>query len=136
MSELMITFPQIPINVLYAQSMRVRELQHCYRELATEPVERRVAHALMRLATAAGWKTEEGLLIDMPLSHQDLAERTGTTLYTVCRILRAWKRSGLVDIGRQRVTILQPQRLSAIADDLGSQTERPICGSARTQPRR
>ncbi len=131
MHELMISFPQIPINLLYAQSRRMRELQHCYRELATEPVGRRVAHALMRLATEAGWKTEAGLLIDMPLSHQDLAEMTGTTLYTVCRVLRAWKRHGLVDIGRQRVTILHAQGLSAIADDPGSRTEWPVCDAAR-----
>ena len=125
MSELMITFPQIPINVLYAQSMRVRELQHCYRELATEPVERRVAHALMRLATAAGWKTEEGLLIDMPLSHQDLAEMTGTTLFTVSRTLKQWEDQGLVISGRERVIIRYPHGLVSIAEDLPPRSSDP-----------
>src|SRR6185369_7763174 len=114
--QLMTSIPQIAVNILSEQAVRMRELQNCYRELATERVERRVAHALGRLASQAGWKTEYGILIDMPLSHQDLAEMSGTTLYTVSRILCGWKRGGLVDIGRQRVMVLQPRTLLDIAD--------------------
>ena len=82
MARLMEGCPRIALNALSDLTARLKELQERYRELATERVERRVAHALIRLAGRAGWKTEDGLLIDMPLSHQDLAEMTGTTLYT------------------------------------------------------
>lgn len=122
MARLMEECPRIALNALRDLTARLEELADRYRELATERVERRVAHALIRLADRAGWKTEDGLLIDMPLSHRDLAEMTGTTLYTVSRILRDWQRGGLVQIGRQRVAILEPQQLLAVANDLPKPT--------------
>ena len=126
MAGLMETYPHIAINAVRELTARLRSLRELYRELATERVERRVAHALIRLADQAGWKTEDGVLIDMPLSRQDLAEMTGTTLYTVSRILSGWQRDGLLDIGRQRVTILDSPGLIAIAADLQKvETERP-----------
>ncbi len=109
--------PRIAINVIADLSAHIQELRNRYRELATERVERRVAHALLRLAEQAGGRTDQGVLIDIPLSRQDLAEMTGTTLYTVSRLLRGWQRQGLVRAGRQRVEIVQPQRLLAVAQD-------------------
>ncbi len=68
-------------------------------------MERRVARAVLRLARQAGRKTDAGILIDLPLSRQDLAEMTGTTLYSVSRILSGWEAAGLVEVGRERVVI-------------------------------
>jgi CRP-like cAMP-binding protein len=118
MAALMEDHPRIALNALSDLTVQLRDLQERYRELATERVEGRVAHALLRLAGQAGWKTEDGVLIDMPLSRQDLAEMTGTTLYTVSRMLNGWQRDGLLDIGRQRVSILDSDGLMAIATDL------------------
>ena len=93
LAELMETYPRVALNALRELTARLQDLRERYRELATERVGRRVAHALMRLARQAGWQTDEGLLIDMPLSRQDLAQMTGTTLYTVSRVLSGWEPS-------------------------------------------
>ena len=122
MTRLMEECPRIALNALGDVTARLQELQERYRELATERVERRVAHALLRLASRAGWQSDDGLLIDLPLSHRDLGEMTGTTLYTVSRILRGWQRDGLITIGRQRVAIRAPEGLRAIADDRPAKT--------------
>jgi CRP/FNR family transcriptional regulator, nitrogen oxide reductase regulator len=113
-------YPRLALNGLRLVASRFRELQERYRELATERVERRVARALLRLTRQAGRRTKEGILIDMILSRQDLAEMTGTTLYTVSRILSGWEQRGIVASGRERVTILVPHDLVAIAEDLPS----------------
>jgi CRP/FNR family transcriptional regulator, nitrogen oxide reductase regulator len=118
LAGLMEAYPRLALNALREVVTRLQDLRERYRELATERVERRVAHALIRLARQAGWQTEDGLLIDMPLSRQDLAELTGTTLYTVSRILSGWERGGLIGTGRQRVMILQPDGLRAVAEDM------------------
>jgi CRP/FNR family transcriptional regulator, nitrogen oxide reductase regulator len=70
-----------------------------------------VAHALLRLAQQTGRRTEEGIVIDFPISRQDIAEMTGSTLHTVSRLLAAWEEKGLVKSGRQRVTVVQEHRL-------------------------
>lgn len=110
--------PKFGVHVLRIMSGRVQEAHARIREMATERVERRVARALLRLVREAGKRTEAGIEIAMPLSRQDIAEMTGTTLYTVSRLLSAWEQDGLVEAGRQRVVIRQPHALVKIAEDL------------------
>lgn len=45
-------------------------------------------------------------------------ELAGTTLSTASRTLSGWERQGLVDAGRERVTLLRPHALVALAEDL------------------
>jgi CRP-like cAMP-binding protein len=115
---LMHRFPVIAINAARLIANRFHELQRQHRELMTERVERRIAHALLRLAQDAGRRVEGGVEIDFPLSRQDLAQMTGTTLFTVSRTLSAWEAQGLIATGRRRVVIRQPHRLVRIGEDL------------------
>ncbi len=118
LESLMERHPRIAINGLRLVSQRWHELEERYRELATERVERRLAQTLLRLVRQVGRKVEEGILIDLPLSRQDLAEMTGTTLYTVSRILSGWEGQHLVETGRERVVVRYPHGLALIAEDL------------------
>ena len=117
-ARLMARYPALALNALRVLSHRLGELQDRYRELATERVEQRIARALVRLARQAGRRDEAGVLIDMELTRQDLAELTGTTLYTVSRILSGWQERGLVASRRSRVVIRDPHGIVAIAEDL------------------
>lgn len=106
----------LALNMMSLMSVYVQEMQARFRELATERVEQRLARALLRLTAQGGKKTGAG--IELALSRQDLAEMTGTTLYTVSRSLSQWERMGVLALGRERVTILQPHGLVRIAEDL------------------
>lgn len=118
MYDLMLRVPRVSMNAIRILSERIREYQDRLREMATERVERRLARALLRLVRQAGRKVPEGVLIDLPLSRQDLAEMTGTTLFTVSRTLSQWESQGLVQSGRERVIIKFPHGLVRIAEDL------------------
>jgi len=118
MQHLMMSRPRIALNALHLLVGRARELQDRCRELATERVERRLARTLLRLARHAGQKVGEGVRINLPLSRQYLAEMTGTTLYTVSRILSRWEQQGLVQAGREQVIIRYPHGLVIVAEDL------------------
>jgi CRP-like cAMP-binding protein len=100
---------------MQALGARLQDSQKRIQDLSTQNVEQRIAGALVQLAQQAGRKTDEGLLIDFPLSRQDLAEMIGTTLHTVSRTLSAWEESGLVESGRQRVTVRDIAALQALA---------------------
>ena len=95
---------------------RLQETQTRVVEMSTEQVEQRIAHALLRLAKQAGRKTEDGIEIDFPISRQDIADMTGTTLHTVSRLLSAWETKGIVRSGRQKVTVSDAHRLMLIAE--------------------
>ncbi|MBI4564142.1 MAG: Crp/Fnr family transcriptional regulator [Planctomycetes bacterium] len=116
--RLMERHPRMAIHALELLGEELAQVRSRYAELATERVERRVARALLRLVGQAGKKIEGGVLIEFPLSRQDLAELTGTTLHTVSRILSSWEEAGIVKSGRQRVIIRKPHGLVSIAEDL------------------
>ena len=123
--ELLRRIPALALNAIGVLSGRVRELQDRVRELSTEKVAQRVARALVRLARQVGRRVDEGVLLDMPLSREDIAKMTGTTLFTVSRVLSAWEAAGIVASGRERIVIRRPHGLVAIAEDLPDRPPAP-----------
>jgi CRP/FNR family transcriptional regulator, nitrogen oxide reductase regulator len=108
----------ISLNIMQLMHTYINELQERQGALTSEKVEQRIARTLLKLAAQSGRKVPEGVLIDIPLSRQDVAEMTGTTLFTVSRTLKVWERHELLSIGRERVVIRDPHGLVRIADDL------------------
>lgn len=108
-------YPSLAMGAMQTIGQRLEETQTRFAELSTQDVERRIAHTLLRLASQGGRKTEDGVVIDFPISRQDVAEMTGTTLHTVSRILSAWEDQGYVAGGRQKITIRDPHKLYGLA---------------------
>jgi CRP-like cAMP-binding protein len=123
LNHLMETSPRIALNSLRLMSGQIKEFQNRVKDLSTKRVEQRIARAILRLARQSGKKVEEGVLIDLPLSRQDLAEMSGTTLYTVSRIFTEWEKCGLTRSKRQKVTITNPHGLVVLAEDLPQDTQ-------------
>lgn len=111
-------YPSLAINAMQTIGSRLLEAQQRLRELSTEEVERRVAHAVLRLVNQSGKREEKGVRVDFPISKQDIAEMTGTTLHTVSRILTAWEAAGIVEGGRQKLLVRDPHQLVLIGDGL------------------
>lgn len=115
-TELMQRYPRIALNALAIVGHRLDELQHRVRELTTETVDRRIAHALLRLAQHAGRRVKGGIEISFPLSRKDLAAMSGTAHTTVSRILSDWQDKGITMSGRKRIVVCDLQKLAALAD--------------------
>jgi len=108
--------PALAVNAMRALGARLQDSQQRLLDLSTQKVERRIAGAVLRLAAQAGKQSEAGLKIDFPLSRQDLAEMTASTLHTVSRTLSAWEVFGLVEAGRQSLVVRDAAGLRAIAE--------------------
>lgn len=120
--------PQLAVNTLMTVGSRLGEAHTRVLEMSTEQVERRVAHTLLRLAQQGGRKVPAGVEIDFPISRQDVAEMTGTTLYTVSRILAAWEGRGLIEGGRQRIVVREPHKLFLLAEGAGEEEKSGLSG--------
>ncbi len=118
--QLLTRHPRLGLNIMRIMAGKIYQFQKRLQEMATQQVEQRIARTILRLAAQVGRKVEEGVLLDMPLSRQDLAEMTGTTLYTVSRVLKDWQKRGLVEPGRMNILIRQPHGLVIIAEGLSS----------------
>ncbi len=110
-------YPDLAINALRIVGRRLQEVQNRVRELATQSAERRIAHALVRLARQGGHDTPNGTRIAFPLRRKDVADISGTTLYTASRILTSWEKTGLLQNEHRHLTLLEPGRLLCIAED-------------------
>lgn len=109
-------FPALATNTLQTVGARLQETHTRVLEMSTQQVEQRVAHALLRLAKQSGKKLDHGVEIDFPISRQDIAQMTGTTLHTVSRILSGWEQLGLIEGGRQRIILREPHKIFVLAE--------------------
>jgi CRP-like cAMP-binding protein len=114
--QMMAQHGHLAVNAMRMIGGRLQEAHQRLREISTEDVERRVAHAVLKLGAEAGHESARGMQIDFPVSRQDIAEITATTLHSVSRIMSAWEAAGVVESGRQRVIIRDRARLQTIAD--------------------
>jgi len=115
LQALMTQYPQIRQNISKILAGRLRELEERFREVATEKVARRLALILLRLIKQVGKPTEEGVQIF--LSREELAQMTGTTLFTISRIFSRWAEEGLVTPRRESVIVNDSRRLASLRDD-------------------
>lgn len=110
------SYPLAAMNVIRALGARLSETQNRVRELSTQGVERRMAHALLRLMDQAGKAASNGTTIHIRLRRQDLAEVSGTTLHTASRLLAAWQKAGFIVSHNQHLTVQDVSKMRSIAD--------------------
>jgi CRP/FNR family transcriptional regulator, cyclic AMP receptor protein len=79
-------------------------------DMAFKGIPARLASLLLRLGAERGSNDIVGM------THQDLAETIGTYRETATQVLNDMKSQGLIEIGRKRITILDYERLSALAN--------------------
>lgn len=105
-------FPVLHQNMVRILGECLLELEERFREVATERVSPRVACQLLRLLEKIGRPCNGEVQIG--LSREELAQMTGTTLFTVSRLLSAWEACGWVRPGRETVTIRDVPALRAL----------------------
>jgi CRP/FNR family transcriptional regulator, nitrogen oxide reductase regulator len=113
--QVMMSHPAVSLDAVRLMEDRLEQERSRLQDISTSPVEHRLARLLLRLAQSMGHKTPRGIAIELSLSGQDLAEMVSATPFTVSRILAGWRRSNIVDARRDRICILNPQRIAAIA---------------------
>ena len=106
--------PIVRRNAIVILTERLRSLEDRFVELATERVAPRLAKMLVRLLEQ-GWRNKQGIY-RIDLSHEELAQMVGTTLFTVSRLFSDWEEQGLVRSQRKAVLLLNPVALAALAE--------------------
>ncbi len=115
--DLQSRFPSFGASAYQTIGARLEDTQSRVVEMSTRQVEQRIAGAVMRLVQQSGRKTADGIEIDFPITRQDIAEMTGSTLHTVSRLMSAWEDEGIVRSGRQKVTVTDPHALMLVAEN-------------------
>jgi CRP-like cAMP-binding protein len=112
---LLADYPAIRRNINHILSSQLCELEERFREVATEKAAKRLALLLLRLLTRVGTPHAAGIQIS--LSREELAQMTGTTLFTISRILSRWADKGAVLPRREAIVIPDITRLEQIGQE-------------------
>ena len=112
------TYSEVALNVLDAVARDLEAAQATIRAISTLPVEARIARVLVRLADRLGEADDGGILIQSPLSQQDLAAMVATTSETVSRVISGLRRSGDIETGRQWIRIRNRTNLARLAGEI------------------
>jgi CRP-like cAMP-binding protein len=123
--ELISQHPRAALNAMHAFETRLESMENRLRDLSHGRVEQRIAHGLLDLAHRFGRLGPEGTEISFPISRQDLADLSGTTLHTVCRVLGAWESQGHIRRGRRRIVIRSLASLATVAEQRASDERSP-----------
>ena len=115
--EIIHRYPEVSFEVILELNRRLRLCHELVRSLAVDRVDQRIARALLRLKELGGVPSPEGdgVMIDIHLTRQDIAEMTGTTVETAIRVMSRFKKSGLTRNYKGRTILLDTKGLEAIA---------------------
>jgi CRP/FNR family transcriptional regulator, cyclic AMP receptor protein len=97
------------INVLCARLRQVWQTQ----SLSSSTAEARIRMGIYQLAKKHGIRDARGTIIDLKITHQELAEMVGTSRETVTRTLAQLRKQGILAIEQRRMTLLNAEALLA-----------------------
>jgi CRP/FNR family transcriptional regulator len=109
-------YPVFALAVINDMGLRLRSSAEQIRSLAVERVEQRIARTLLKLGQTAGADTPEGRVIELPLTRQDVADMTGTTVETAIRVMSKFRREELIFTRRGKVVLVNLDALQEIAE--------------------
>ncbi|HEY8535581.1 MAG TPA: Crp/Fnr family transcriptional regulator [Vicinamibacterales bacterium] len=116
LAPLLQKYPQVRVNIMREMATHMTDALTRVQELTTARVGQRLAHTLLRLMRQCGRPAPGGTLISHALTRQELADLTGTTLYTVSRTLSKWEEEGILETANRRLLIRDPARLQLLSE--------------------
>ena len=112
---LLASSPQLIPDLVPWLTRNLVECRNCIVETSCSRVESRFAALFLALAETTGRVAEGVLRIAQPLSRQELADLTGTTLETAIRVMTRWSREGVVATRPDGFLLLDRPRLEALS---------------------
>jgi CRP-like cAMP-binding protein len=108
--------PRIATRISEILGRRVAELERRLSDTVFKSVPQRVAATLCLLASEQQ-KRSLGRGVQLALTHEQIAALTGTSRETATKVLGEYADRGLLRLGRGKVTILDPDTITAEAGD-------------------
>jgi CRP/FNR family transcriptional regulator len=107
--------PDLVPEILPYLTRQLMECRNCLVESSCARVETRFAALFLGLAEKHGVPADGGWFIPLPLSRQELADLTATTLETAIRVMSRWGREGVVRTRRDGFVLVDRSGLEELA---------------------
>lgn len=106
--------PRIAMLSMQVLASRLRVLGEMFVNLVADDVNTRVAKLILRLSARYGTRVGKEIFLNIPLTHQEIADMVGTSRQTVTTVLSALKRQGVLSIDNRRIHIESEELLNEL----------------------
>lgn len=97
--------PSLMLKLLEITMERLRRTNEQIEDLSFLDVRSRIFKLIIRLGEEHGKETDEGLLINLKLTHQQLANMAGTVRESVTKVLQELQNEHVIDINQKMILI-------------------------------
>jgi global nitrogen regulator NtcA len=104
--------PELAMLMLRGLSSRILQTEMMIETLAHRDMGSRLVSFLLILCRDFGVPGQDGVTVDLKLSHQAIAEAIGSTRVTVTRLLGDLRDQEMISIHKKKITVHDPANLS------------------------
>ena len=110
--KLLIEMPDIGFKIIEELCARIDHLEHTIQNMGSKNIEARVNTVLLEFANKYGSAHPKGILFDLPLSREGIANYIGVARETVSRKMGYLQSEGIIEmVGNKKVIILDKEAL-------------------------
>ena len=102
---------KVVLQIIQVLCARLRQVWGQVQTLSYSTADARIRNGIHQLARRHGVRDARGIIIDLKITHQELAEMVGTSRETVTRTLARLIRQGILRVDHRRMILLKPQAL-------------------------
>ncbi len=110
--------PAFALKLFSSLSERLRQSDEVIESLLHREVSTRLATLLINLAERFGENNGVGVLIDVRLTHQDLANMIASTREAVSKVMSEFQREGVIESRNRRIAVVNREALGEYASTL------------------
>ncbi len=103
--ELVLKHPRVGLQIIKTLSERISSLTNRVGSLAVANIEERLYRVLSNVAKEHGAKSSRGVVIQFPLTHEDLGFLTGAHRVSITRAMKALKKAGKIILEDRRLIL-------------------------------
>ncbi|MBI5747297.1 MAG: Crp/Fnr family transcriptional regulator [Nitrospirae bacterium] len=103
--------PELSFRLTKLIGLRLRRIESRVEDLVFRDVPSRLAHLLIQLSEEYGKETPEGIILNIQITHQEMANLIGSIRETVSATLGEFKKEGLITFDGRKIIILRPDLL-------------------------
>lgn len=103
--------PELALKIIEAMAKKTRLLTSQVKELVFQDAGGRLASLLLRFAREFGVEVNSGKMIELVLTHQEIANLIGTSRVTVTKLINQFINEGIIKIYKRKIVILDKEKM-------------------------
>jgi len=104
--KLLREYPEIGLKIIEELCSRLERLENAVESMGTKNAEERVNEVLLEFARKYGKESQNGIIVELPLSREGIANYIGVARETVSRKMNLLQEEGIIEmVGNKKVII-------------------------------